>query len=266
MSHKKWTWQHKFIWPGLAFALTFTACVTTPETGRKQLAPLPESTMNSLGAQAYEEMLKTEKKSTDAKLTAEVLEIGKRIAAASGKNYNWEFTLFENKQVNAFCLPGGKVGVYTGIIPVAKTNAGLAAVLGHEVAHAVLRHSGERASQMLLAQGILVGADLFTRDSKSRKIILTALGLGIQGAVLLPYSRSHESEADTVGLKYMAKAGYDPDAAAELWKRMAKLGGNPPELLSTHPDPSRRSEALRKEVKEVMPYYEKSAKIPTKDL
>jgi predicted Zn-dependent protease len=260
------SWLHRILWPLAASAVTFIACVTTPESGRRQLAPLPDSMMNNMGSQAYDDMLKTEKKSGDAKLTAKVVEIGKRIAKASGKDYDWEFTLFESKEVNAFCLPGGKVGVYTGIVPTAKTNAGLAAVLGHEVAHAVARHSGERASQMLLAQAYMPRADLYTRNSKSRGIIMAAFGIGLQGGFLLPFSRTHESEADAIGLKYMARAGYDPKEAVELWKRMAKLGGNPPELLSTHPNPEGRADALQKQLRGVEPEYERSDKVATASL
>jgi predicted Zn-dependent protease len=244
-------------------ATTFTACVTTPETHRKQVNFVPDSQMNAMGAEAYTEMRKTEKVSTDAKLTAAVVEVGKRIALASGKNYQWEFTLFDSKEVNAFCLPGGKVGVYTGLLPIAKTNAGLAAVLGHEVAHAVLRHGAERMSQQLILTGGLIAVDAAMRNSDQRALIMGALGLGAQFGVMLPYSRKHESEADEVGLTYMAKAGYDPREAVDLWHRMAQQGARPPEILSTHPDPINRARIIERDLPNVMGYYEHSQRVPT---
>jgi predicted Zn-dependent protease len=247
-------------------ALTFTACVTTPETHRKQVNFVPDSQMNAMGAEAFTEMLKTEKISSDAKLTAAVVDVGRRIATASGKNYQWEFKLFDSKDVNAFCLPGGKVGVYTGLLPVAKTNAGLAAVLGHEVAHAILRHGAERMSQQLLLTGGLIAVDAAMRNSEQRGLIMGALGLGAQFGVMLPYSRKHESEADEVGLTYMAKAGYDPREAVALWQRMAQQGSRPPEILSTHPDPANRARIIERDLPSVMPYYDKSQKVPTEPI
>lgn len=247
----------------LTFILVLAACVTTPVTHRRQLVIVPESQMNSMGEQAYDEMLKTEKKSKDLQLVARVTEIGKRIAAASGKSFKWEFTLFENEQVNAFCLPGGKVGIFTGILATAQTNAGLAAVLGHEVAHAVAHHGAERVSQGLLVAGVLIGADQAMKDSKYRQIVLAGLGLGANVGVVLPYSRWQESEADTIGLQYMAKAGYDPKEAVGIWERMAKLGGSPPEIVSTHPDPKRRARELEAQLAKVQPLFEQSDKVPT---
>lgn len=245
----------------------FVACVTVAESNRRALAPLPDGYMNSLGAQAYDEMKHKDKISTDKVLTAKVVEIGKRIAQASGKNFDWEFTLFENKEVNAFCLPGGKVGVLTGIVPVASTNAGLAAVLGHEVGHAVARHSGERLSQAILVTGVILSVDQVMKDSKMHDLALGALGLGAQVGVMLPYSRVHETEADHIGLEYMARAGYDPREAVTLWRRMAKAsGGSPPEILSTHPNSANRADDLESRLKDVLPVYEKSSKVPTAKL
>ena len=224
--------------------------------------------MHQLGDQAYKETRLKTKRSKDMKLKATVVRIGKRIAAASGKNFKWHFTLFDApKTVNAFCLPGGKVGVYTGIIPVAKTEAGLAAIMGHEVAHAILRHGAERVSHGMITKAGLSLAGLAFNDSKYKSGILKALGLGAQVGVILPYSRSHETEADIIGLKYMAKAGYNPNAAVSLWKRMAKLGGaGKMEILSTHPNPLKRAEALRREIPKVMGLYNASTKQPTKNL
>jgi predicted Zn-dependent protease len=208
-------------------------------------------------------MLATNKKSPDKTLAAKVVDIGMRVAAASSKDYEWEVTLFDSKDVNAFCLPGGKMGVYSGIIPVAKNNAALAAVMGHEVAHAVAQHGAERVSQSLIVSGTLIAADVAMKDSKHRQSILAALGLGAQVGIMMPYGRTQESEADEIGLEYMARAGYDPREAVGLWERMAALGGSPPEILSTHPDPRNRAKALQELMPAAMKIYEKSVKIPT---
>ena len=242
------------------------ACATS-DTGRKQLIIIPSSQMHAMGSQAYTDLLAQEKISTNQALTAEVEKIARRVARASGANFDWEFKLIESEQVNAFCLPGGKIGVYTGIIPVAKTNAGLAAVLGHEVAHATSRHGAERVSQAMIAAGGLVAANVALSDSKYRDGVLAALGLGTQVGVLMPYGRLQESEADEVGLQYSAKAGYEPEEAVKLWQRMAKLGDNrPPEFLSTHPDPNKRAEALSKQIPAVKGLYGASDKQPTETL
>jgi metalloendopeptidase OMA1, mitochondrial len=248
----------------LGLLLLVARCVTNPDTGRKGLNFVPDSYMNQMGVAAYAEILKTEKLSTDKRLTDVVTAIGKRIATASGRDFRWEVKLIENpKMVNAFCLPGGKIAVYTGIIPVALNNAGLAAVLGHEVAHAIARHGAERMSQGLVAQVGMVAVDQALTDSKYRGPALAALGLGAQVGVLLPFSRQHESEADEMGLKYMAKAGYDPAEAVALWNRMAKVGGKTPEIISTHPDPTRRAQTLESLQAEVLPFYQQSTKQPT---
>lgn len=235
------------------------ACVTTNEQGRQALNFIPDGQMNQLGAQAYDEMKKTEKESANKAAAEMIQRIGKRIAAASGAKYDWEFRLFANKAVNAFCLPGGKVGVFEGILPVAENEAGLAAIIGHEVAHATLEHGAERVSQGMVLQAGMTAADLALSDNRYRAPLLAALGLGSQVGVLLPYSRMHESEADILGLEYLAKAGYDPMEAPKLWERMVKLpGGGGPEFLATHPNPSKRAQALRQHIKKVMPQYGKS--------
>jgi predicted Zn-dependent protease len=243
------------------------ACVTTPVTHREQLNFVPDSQMNQMGDDAYRDMKQKVPVSSNAALTAAVTEVGKRIAQASGENYNWEFTLFQSQEINAFCLPGGKVGVYTGILPTAQSNAGLAAILGHEVAHAVLKHGAERVSQQLLVTGVLMSLEQALSTRSSRAMIMGALGLGVQFGVMLPYSRRDESEADHVGLIYMAKAGYDPHEAVSLWKRMASQEKSaPPEWLSTHPDSGRRAVALQDQLPSVMAYYDQSAKIAVASL
>lgn len=250
---------------GVTFALVAVACVTNSETKRQQFIVVSDAQMNSMGVESYAEFKKQEKTSTDTRLNALVREVGQRIARASGKSYNWEFTLFDSQQVNAWCLPGGKVGVYTAILPVAASNAGLAAIMGHEVAHAVLRHGAERVSQSLLVAGVMLTLDQAMQDSKRKPYIMAALGLGAQFGVILPYSRKQESEADTIGLEYMAKAGFDPAEAIALWGRMAKLSeARPPEFLSTHPDPLNRAQALRTQLDDVRGIYDASVKIPTK--
>jgi predicted Zn-dependent protease len=253
-----------YVFPIFIFCSSvFYACVTTPGSDRQQLILMSENQMHSMGNQAYAEMQTKQKISNNKQLTAKVVEIGKNIAKASGAGFNWEFTLFDSDQVNAFCLPGGKIGVYTGIIPIAKTNAGLAAILGHEVAHATARHGNERVSQQLLVSGSLIALNVALKDNKKRNLIMAGIGLGAQFGVLMPYSRRQESEADSIGLRFMAKAGYELKEAPELWKRMAALGKTPPEWLSTHPDPLKRSKALSKEIDSVRNLYEKSLKKKT---
>lgn len=246
----------------------FAACVTTEETGRTHIMPMPDSFMNNMGVQAYSQMKSENKISSNAAMTAAIGDIAKRLTAATGKNLNWEFTLFESKEVNAWCLPGGKIGVYTGIVPVAKTNAGLAAVLGHEIAHATLKHGGERASSQLALAGVMLGAQLTAdsvmKDAKLKPYLLAALGLGAQLGIVLPFSRGQEAEADEVGLEYMAKAGYDPKEAITLWERMSKAGGaQPPAILSDHPTNESRIQAMQREQSKVAPLYASAAKQPT---
>ena len=248
---------------GLGLMSIISSCSTVEGTNRKQLMPLPDAYMDSLGASAYAEMKEKDPVSTSAAQTQEMLVIAKRVAAATGKALDWEFTLFNSQQVNAFCLPGGKVGVYTGMIPVAKTNAGLAAVLGHEMGHAIAHHSGERMSQQLLLSGALMSVDALMADSAKKQLTLAALGVGAQVGVTLPFSRLQESEADTLGLIYMARAGYDPREAIDLWLRMDKLGGAPPEFLSTHPDSSKRAAALEEQLPKALQEYEKAQKVAT---
>jgi metalloendopeptidase OMA1, mitochondrial len=208
--------------------------------------------MNQLGLSAYAELKANEPIERNQQLNQVMRTVAKRVADASGKNFDWEFTLFDSKEVNAFCLPGGKVGVYTGILPVAKTNAGLAAILGHEIGHAVARHSGERMSQEILVSGVLVSVQRLLGDSQKKPYVMAALGLGAKFGVMLPYSRAQEAEADLIGLKYMVRAGYDPNEAVTLWERMAALGGTPPEMLSSHPDPLRRAAAIKSEISMVL--------------
>lgn len=242
------------------------ACATAPGTNRTQLNLVSDQQMNAEGEAAYKDILSKSNISQKTKLNSEVVNIGRKIAAASDVDYAWEFSIIDEPQVNAFCLPGGKVAVYTGIIPVAQNNAALAAILGHEVAHAVLRHSAERASQQIvLGVGAQLAGGLFG-SSQYRDTIAAIMGVGIMYGVSLPFSRFHEAEADKLGLEYTAKAGYDPREAVSLWQRMGAEGSRSPEILSTHPDPINRAKDLDKLMPKALTIYNASLKVPTQAL
>ena len=246
----------------LATALiAVTACETVPVTGRSQLRLLPEGAEVEMGLTAYREVLSKGKISGDSTLNAQVTRVGRRIAEATGKNYQWEFRVLEDKQVNAFCLPGGMVAVYTGLLPLAQDDAGLAAVLGHEVSHAIARHGGERVSQGLLVQTGLAATQvaLSRNDPRMVQSVTSLLGAGAAVGLLLPWSRAQESEADHLGLVYMAKAGYHPSAARDLWVRMAQAErgqGRPLEFLSTHPASETRIRQIEAWIPEALQYYQ----------
>ena len=246
----------------LAILATTVACATVPITGRNQLLLLSEGAETRMGLDAYQQILAKSKVSTDPALNERVARVGRRIAEATGRNdYQWEFKGIEDKQANAFCLPGGKVAVYTGILPVARDDAGLAAIIGHEVAHAIARHGGERVSQGLLVQTGLAATQiaLSRRDPATVQQVSALLGAGATVGLLLPWSRQQESEADHLGLIYMAKAGYHPSAARDLWVRMdeaAKGKGAPPEFLSTHPATSTRIRQIEAWIPEALRYYQ----------
>jgi len=228
--------------------LLFSGCTTTPVSGRQALILVPLSQEMALGAQAYQEVLKKETLSRDPDQTAVVQRVGRRIASVSSMpNLPWEFTLIESKQQNAFALPGGKTAVYTGILPVCANEAGLAAVMGHEIAHVIARHGAQRLTQDMLIGLGMTAAAISMADRSQRGLILGALGLGVTLGVSLPFSRSMEAEADEIGLIYMARAGYDPDEAERFWVRFAKMkqGPQPPEFLSTHPADSTRIRKIR---------------------
>jgi predicted Zn-dependent protease len=248
----------------LLVVLMVVACETVPITGRSQLMLFPEGDELKMGLDSYQEILGKAKLSNDPKLNEQVTRVGRRIAEATErKDYQWEFKVIEDAQVNAFCLPGGKVAVYTGMFPVARDDAGLAAVLGHEVAHAIARHGGERMSQQVAAQGITAaGAQVLLagRDPAMVQLASAALGAGVHVGVLLPYSRAQESEADRLGLIYMAKAGYHPSASRDLWKRMAERSGGQGDstlgaFLSTHPLPATRITQIEGWIPEALKYY-----------
>jgi metalloendopeptidase OMA1, mitochondrial len=230
--------------------LVAVACQTVPITGRRELLLLPESSELSMGLTSYQDVLKKSKISTDPALNAQVTRVGRRIAEATGrKDYQWEFKVIEESQANAFCLPGGKVAVYTGILPIARDDAGLAAVLGHEVSHAIARHGGERVTQGLLVQTGLAATQvaLANHDPLVVQSVTALLGAGASVGLLLPWGRAQESEADHLGLVYMARAGYHPSAARDLWMRMqeaAKGQQRPPAFLATHPSAETRIQQI----------------------
>jgi predicted Zn-dependent protease len=232
-----------------------------PVTGRHQLLLLPESQEQQMGLDAYRQVLKKAKLSTDPVAIEQVRRVGRRIAEATGRtDYEWEFNLIEDKQANAFCLPGGKVAVYTGILPITRDDSGLAAVLGHEVSHAIARHGGERVTQTLLVQMGLAATQvaLARNDPVVVQQVTALLGAGATVGLLLPWSRAQESEADHLGLIFMAKAGYDPHAALDLWNRMAEAAkgrDRPPEYLSTHPSEATRIKQIEAWIPEALQFY-----------
>jgi metalloendopeptidase OMA1, mitochondrial len=244
------------LFPGLAFAVALAACTQAPVTGRQQLILLPESQDAQMGLQAYQQIKQETSVSRDPELNRRVQEVGRRIAEVSPHpEWDWEFTVFANDEPNAFALPGGKVGVYTGLFKVAKNDDQLATVMGHEVAHAIARHGSERMSQGLLAQGIGALAVGTGVNPQMVEIAAQAATLGI----ILPYSRTQESEADHIGLIYMAEAGYDPREAVKLWQNFEALGGErPPEFLSTHPAEGTRIQRLQELMPEALDIYEAS--------
>ncbi len=257
----------------LPLCLLVFGCATVPMTGRKQLSMVPASELTQMSFDQYRQLIVESKLSQNTQQVAMVKRVGKNISTAAEhylrqngweaqlQYYQWEFNLIQaDSIVNAFCMPGGKVAVYTGILPVTRDEASLAVVVGHEVAHAVANHGGERMSQLLLEQLGGLGLELALKEKpqQTRDLALTAYGVGAQVGVLLPYSRLHESEADRIGLIFTAMAGYDPRVAIPFWQRMSRQGGGrPPEFLSTHPAPERRIQDLQALMPEALQYYRK---------
>jgi predicted Zn-dependent protease len=237
------------------------ACSTVPVTGRRSFNIVPDSQAEQLGADAYRQVLGESRLITSGADYDRVVRVGRRIAQISDlPNLPWEFALIDDpKTVNAFCLSGGKVAVYTGILPVTQNDAGLAVVVAHEVAHAIARHGSERMTDQLALQVGQVGlAELLGgKSEQTRNLVLAAFGAGAQVGVLLPFSRSQESEADHIGLIYMARAGYDPHEAPRFWERMAAQtsGSRPPAFLSTHPAPEDRIRQIEGFIPEAMREY-----------
>lgn len=253
-------------------ALGIWACSQVPVTGRKQINLLPNGQMAEMSLANYNEFL-TENKGkvlTSGKEVEMVRSVGKKIATAVETylkqnglesrvaDFNWEFNVVNDKAVNAWCMPGGRVVFYTGILPVCKDETGIAVVMGHEIAHAVANHGNERMSQGMMQEfgfSILDQA-LSQKPEATRNLFLTAFGAGSNVLGILPFSRLHESEADKLGLIFMAMAGYDPQAATSFWQRMASLGGQqPPEMLSTHPASDTRIRQIQEFLPEAQKYY-----------
>lgn len=240
-------------------------CTVVPETGRKQLIMVSAQEEAEMGLAAFQQIKAEETVSTNVMAIDRVDRVGRRIAASVGRSLpdaKWEFVVFESEDLNAFALPGGKVGVYTGLLALAETDDELAAVMGHEIAHVSSRHSAERMSQQMVAGLTAAGAEVYMEsqdvDHKDRAIARAALGVGTTVGVMLPFSRLHESEADIIGLKFAAGAGYDPRAAATFWEKMKAASeeeGRPPEFLSTHPSPDNRIARLKELAPELLPVY-----------
>lgn len=245
-----------------ALLLVMTACAEAPETGRSQLMIVGEQQAQELGFQTFEKLKEEKQISRDARMNRAVQEVGRRIANVSpNPDWEWEFVVFEDDTPNAFALPGGKVGVNTGLFKVARTDAQLAAVVGHEVAHAIAQHGAERMSQQLgtqvAVQGASILAVLFGYDPGLVQAGQQVASVGLPVFITLPHSRLQESEADEIGLYYMARAGYDPRGAVELWQNMAEAGGGAPvEFLSTHPSHGNRIARLEELMPRAMEEYQ----------
>ena len=259
------------LWSLLAVLLVIAACATVPVTGRRQLSLVPGSEMLAMSFQQYSAVIAESQLSRDAEETAMVQRVGRRIQQAVEnymaqqslahrlQGYQWEFNLIESDQINAWCMPGGKVAFYTGILPVCRDETGVAVVMGHEIAHAIAEHGNERVSQGLLAQmgGVALSAALKDKPEQTQALWMTAFAVGTQFGAILPYSRLQENEADHLGLIFMAMAGYDPRGAPVFWQRMGALGGaKPPEFLSTHPSDATRIRNLNERLPEALRYYQ----------
>lgn len=260
--------------------LILSSCSSVPLTGRKQVLLVSDQEVLTLSLQEYGEFMKTAPKSTDKANTALVNKVGRNIAnavesylKANGmesmlSEYAWEFNLVKSPEVNAFCMPGGKIVVYEGILPITKDETGLAVVLGHEVAHAVAKHANERMSQQMLQQygGAALGVALSGTSGTVQNVANSVYGLGAQYGVMLPYSRKQELEADKLGLIFMAMAGYNPQEAEGFWTRMSNKSGGASvaEFQSTHPSDETRIKKIREALPEAMKYYKESAGNSTK--
>lgn len=258
----------------LIFLLIFTiSCNTVPVTGRQQLSIIPASQMMSMSYTQYDQFLVENKLSSNKAQTRMIKRVGAKIQKAVEqyfkqenlskhlKGYSWEFNLVDNKEANAWCMPGGKVVFYTGILPICKNDLGVAVVMGHEIAHAIAEHGGERMSQSMITQlgGMGLSIALKDKPQETQALWMTAFGAGTQLGIMLPFSRLHESEADHLGLIFMAMAGYNPEEAVKFWKRMSaqKGGSASPEFLSTHPSDKTRINDLNKLLPEALKYYKK---------
>ncbi|HYV93323.1 MAG TPA: M48 family metallopeptidase [Chitinophagales bacterium] len=257
----------------LAALMILGSCSKVPITNRKQVQLLPNSEVNSMALQQYQDVLKTNKVINGTPDALMVQRVGQKISAAAVKvmvqlkqsdriaGYKWEYHLLDSKEVNAWCMPGGKIAVYSGLLPITKDEAGLAVVVGHEVGHAIAQHGNERMSQQLIAQmgGIALSVALSSKPQQTQDIFNAAYGVGATYGALLPFSRQQESEADKLGLVLMAAAGYDPHTAVDLWERMKQQssGQQVPAFLSTHPSDQNRINDIKAYLPTAMKYYMK---------
>lgn len=265
--------KHTFISITVAL-LILSGCATNQVTGRKQLILMPEAELQSMAGQQYKQFLTTNKiLAANVNKDAEMVRrVGTRIAYAITKyyegqgkgnildGYTWEFNLVDSKDVNAWCMPGGKVVVYTGLLPVAQNEAALAIVMGHEIAHAISLHGNERMSQGVMQQlgGVALAIAVSSKPAETQNIFMQSYGIGSTVLGTLPFSRKQETESDRFGLIFSAMAGYNPNEAIPFWQRMAKAGGGgqkPPEFLSTHPSDETRIANMQKFIPEAMQYY-----------
>ena len=258
---------------GFILSLIMVACSTNPLTGKSQLTILPESELQSMATQQYQQFLTTNRvvSSSNNRDADMIKRVGQRISRAVESYYSergltnkldgfkWEYNLIDDKSVNAWCMPGGKIVVYTGLLPVTQNEAALAVVMGHEVSHALLQHGNQRMSQGLLQQlgGVALSVAVANKPAETQNLFLSAYGAGSQVGIMLPFSRKNELEADQYGLIWTAMAGYNPQEAIGLWERMERLanGQKPPEFLSTHPTEGRRIVQLQKFMPEALKYY-----------
>ncbi len=247
----------------LAIILTLVACSTVPYTERRRIILVSEAQEKQMGLTAYQEVCGKARLSSNSGYNDVVTRCGRRIAKVAGRDdFDWEFKVIDDpRTVNAFCLPGGKVAFYTGILPLCQDETGVAVVMGHEIAHAIARHGAERVSQSMVIEigAAAVALALEGKSKETQGAVLALYGVGTAVALALPFSRKHESEADHIGLLIMAQAGYDPREAPRFWERMIKAGGKQPaEWMSTHPSHERRVEDLDDLMPEAIPYYEKA--------
>ncbi|MCG6937906.1 MAG: M48 family metallopeptidase [Gammaproteobacteria bacterium] len=249
----------------IAVIIAVTAsCATSPE-GRTQFKLIPDDQMNAMGVQSFEQIKQQTPITKDQKVTQYVICIANSIIPQVAENPNpelWEIQVFEDEQANAFALPGYKIGVYTGLLKYAKNQDQVATVIGHEVAHVIAKHGNERvSSQMATQAGLDVAAVLLgNEDNSNNAMILAGLGLGVQYGITLPFSRSHESEADLIGLDLMAKSGFNPEESVTLWENMSQAGSSPPEFMSTHPSGDTRIKQLRERIPKARLEYQQAMK------
>lgn len=262
----------------ISFYLAFIfliGCSTVPFTGRKQFAPISSRQMIALGNSSYNQVLEEMETSNNQQYVNLINGVGSKVSRVVEEymmannmyermdEYEWEFTVLKSEALNAWCMPGGKIAFYEGIMPVCEDQNGVAVVMGHEIAHAIAQHSNERLGQQLLIQlgGMALSEALEKEKETTQQLAMAAFGLGAQVGYMLPYSRKHEREADELGLYFMAMAGYDPREAPYFWQRMiSKSEGQarPPEFLSTHPNPEARIKDLHKHMDKAMEYYRNS--------